>query len=158
MLQMIEKHAAGQSASLADMQNELRSLKSLLQSRTAPPPPPPTSSSPQPAWQNGKSGSDSLASSTVSLPGSTSSPNLSSGVSSTTAAANALLTPKGRGIPAWQKAPSPSPGSASLNTSGNASTTGSGVAAMGGSNSPGSGGSADKGKGKESAEGVSAAS
>ncbi len=81
---MIEKHSAAQTASLKDLQNELRSLKALLQSRTT---------------------SDSTSNAVGSVPGASSQ---SSGVSATTAAANALLTPKvGRGIPAWQKAPSP---------------------------------------------------
>jgi peroxin-14 len=93
---MIEKHSASQSSALAELQNELRSLKALLQSRTAPPPAMPGTSSPP-----------SLASSTSSLPGSASVPNLTTGMSQTTAAANALLAPKGRGIPAWQKAPAP---------------------------------------------------
>lgn len=87
---MIEKHSATQSQSLKDLQTELRSLKALLQARTQPPPP------------SSETGG--------SLSGSASSPSLShdgsNGVSATTAAANALLTPKNgsRGIPAWQKA------------------------------------------------------
>lgn len=67
---MIEKHAASQTAALNDLQSELRSLKTLLQSR-------------QPATPANGTGRN---------------------VSATTAAANALLTPKGRGIPAWQMA------------------------------------------------------
>lgn len=106
---MIEKHSASQSSALSDLQNELRSLKALLQSRTAPP---------QQANVPGTSSPPSLASSTSSLPGSSSVPHPANGangsaVSQTTAAANALLTPKGRGIPAWQKAPAVTTGSSS---------------------------------------------
>lgn len=72
---MIEKHAASQTAALNDLQSELRSLKTLLQSR-------------QPATPANGTGRN---------------------VSATTAAANALLTPKGRGIPAWQMASGSAP-------------------------------------------------
>ncbi|KAK1923138.1 peroxisomal membrane anchor protein conserved region-domain-containing protein [Papiliotrema laurentii] len=103
---MIEKHSAAQSASLKDLQNELRSLKALLQSRAAQPQPQPqplpTASSSPPTKS-----ADSLASSTGSLGAQSSSTTSGPPVSATTAAANALLAPKGaRGIPAWQKAPS----------------------------------------------------
>ena len=64
---MIEKHAASQSAALQDLQSELRSLKTLLQSRQG----------------NGSSNGNGNGSSTQS-------------------AANALLVPRGKGIPAWQ--------------------------------------------------------
>lgn len=68
---MIEKHAATQSTSLADLQSELRSLKTLLQSRQS-----------------------------------------QSNSSSTQSAAEKLLAPRaGKGIPAWQMAPTPSGGS-----------------------------------------------
>ena len=74
---MMEKHAANQTSALTDLQSELRSLKTLLQSRQL---------------QSSANG--------------TSSPGAANGVSSTHAAANALLAPKGRGIPAWQLASS----------------------------------------------------
>jgi peroxin-14 len=92
---MIEKHAASQTAALNDLQSELRSLKTLLQSR-------------QPATPANGTGTGR-------------------NVSATTAAANALLTPKGRGIPAWQMA------------SGSASTAGEDKGAGGGGGGSGSG-------------------
>ncbi|KAK6906230.1 hypothetical protein I203_100215 [Kwoniella mangroviensis CBS 8507] len=81
---LIEKHSSSQSSALTDLQNELRSLKTLLIAR-------------QGQGQSQPAGSSSPSPS-------------NSGVSSTTAAANALLTPRGKGIPAWQlPAASPSP-------------------------------------------------
>ena len=93
--QMIEKHAAAQSSALSDLQMELRSLKTLLQSRQA-------------AWQ-------ASSSSTASPPPQSLANGRSNGTngniennglhnpSPVQHAANALLTPKGtRGIPAWQ--------------------------------------------------------
>ncbi|ORY27994.1 peroxisomal membrane anchor protein conserved region-domain-containing protein [Naematelia encephala] len=95
---MIEKHAQSQSLALADLQTELRSLKTLLQSRQ----------SNQPAPNNNGNGNGN-------------------GVSSTQAAANALLAPRaGKGIPAWQMAPS----------SGSGSGSGSGANGQSGSSSP----------------------
>ena len=102
---MIEKHAASQSAALTDLQSELRSLKTLLQSRQAALNAPHSASSasslPNPPGVIGNAtGSNSV-----------NGVNSSNGMSTTQAAANALLTPKGRGIPAWQMAPtSPSSG------------------------------------------------
>ncbi|WRT70880.1 uncharacterized protein IL334_007879 [Kwoniella shivajii] len=78
---MIEKHSASQSMALSDLQNELRSLKTLLLSR-----------------QNQNQGPSQAQSQQPQSNGSTQ----SGGISSTTAAANALLTPRGKGIPAWQ--------------------------------------------------------
>ena len=86
---MIEKHAATQSSSLADLQSELRSLKTLLQSR-------------QTSINNSNSNSTQVQ-----------------------AAADKLLAPRaGKGIPAWQMAPSAnaSPGGSSAG-----SLAGSGV-------------------------------
>ena len=84
---MIEKHAASQSSSLLDLQSELRSLKTLLQSR-----------------QGGNS----------------------SGISAQ-AAADKLLAPRaGKGIPAWQMAPTAS-GAGSPGGSSAGSLAGSGV-------------------------------
>ncbi|WVQ72715.1 hypothetical protein IAR50_002275 [Cryptococcus sp. DSM 104548] len=85
---MIEKHAQSQSTALADLQSEIRSLKTLLASRQAAISSPAGSSSNLPAH-----------------PG----PAQSSGTP-TTQAANALLGPRaGRAsIPAWQMAPSSS--------------------------------------------------
>ena len=77
---MMEQHASKQASALSDLQSELRSLKTLLQSRQ-------------------------LQSSSTNLPNGSNSPT-ANGISTTTAAANALLTPKGRGIPAWQMASS----------------------------------------------------
>ena len=140
---MIEKHSSTQSAALSDLQNELRSLKALLQSRTQPPASynPPAHAPSGPTQAAPQDGSSSMASSTGSLSsasGAAGGAGVASGtggasgaggsggsggasgtsgfgiagqapaagnVSSTTAAANALLgVPKGRGIPAWQKA------------------------------------------------------
>lgn len=93
---MIEKHASSQSSALQDLQNELRSLKTLLQARQlAPPPssqhnsPNPSSSTSAPTNNNGASGNGTPT---------------NGGVSATTEAANSLLNGrgKGRGIPAWQ--------------------------------------------------------
>ncbi|WWC65032.1 uncharacterized protein I303_107646 [Kwoniella dejecticola CBS 10117] len=98
---LIEKHSASQSSALSDLQNELRSLKTLLLAR-------------QGQGQNQASSPQTNG---------TSSP--SGGVSSTTAAANALLTPRGKGIPAWQL-PSPS-ASPSASASGGSSLSGSAV-------------------------------
>jgi peroxin-14 len=81
---MIEKHSASQSSALADLQSELKSLKTLLLSRQ---------NIPQPTPGTGAS-----------------TPNGST-TTSTSAAANALLGQKGRSIPAWQMAPSRSEGS-----------------------------------------------
>jgi peroxin-14 len=87
--QMIEKHAASQTAALQDLQSELRSLKTLLQSRQA---------------------------------GATTPATKEQGGSNTQAAANALLTPRGKGIPAWQlpsnKHETRSPGSSGGSMSG----------------------------------------
>ncbi|WVQ63515.1 uncharacterized protein L199_001668 [Kwoniella botswanensis] len=81
---LIEKHSSSQSSALTDLQNELRSLKTLLIARQG-------QGQAQPAGSSSPSPSNS-------------------GVSSTTAAANALLTPRGKGIPAWQlPANNPSP-------------------------------------------------
>lgn len=89
---MIEKHAASQSSSLADLQSELRSLKTLLQSRQA------------------GAGQTSSSSTTTS---------------STQSAADKLLAPRaGKGIPAWQMAPS---GAASPGGSSAGSLAGSGI-------------------------------
>ncbi|RSH87071.1 peroxisomal membrane protein pex14 [Saitozyma podzolica] len=91
---LIEKHAAAQSTSLSELQSELRSLKTLLQSRQAAlssntsPGGPPRASSPH---ANGSAQG-------AATPG--------AGASETQRAANALLAPKGKGkgIPAWQMA------------------------------------------------------
>jgi peroxin-14 len=96
--QMIEKHASSQSASLAELQSELRSLKTLLQSRQAA-----LTAGPGHyiSGQNDASTSNGHASvQSASVGG--------GGISETQRAANALLVPKGKGkgIPAWQLAPS----------------------------------------------------
>lgn len=75
---MIEKHASSQTAALADLQNELRSLKTLLQNRQR------------------------LMDSTSIANGVNGTPE-----SETKRAAEALLGAK-RGIPAWQLAGPPS--------------------------------------------------
>lgn len=79
---MIEKHSASQSSALADLQSELKSLKTLLLSRQ---------NIPQPAAAAGPTGTGTGA----STPNGT----------ATTSAANALLGKGGRSIPAWQMAP-----------------------------------------------------
>lgn len=73
---MIEKHSATQSSALADLQSELRSLKTLLLSRQ----------NIQPSTASG-----------------TSTPNTSN---TTNAANALLGNGKGRSIPAWQMGPS----------------------------------------------------
>ncbi|ORX40858.1 peroxisomal membrane anchor protein conserved region-domain-containing protein [Kockovaella imperatae] len=83
--QVMEKHASNQSSALSELQNELRSLKTLLQSRQL------------------QSSTD--ANGGISSPNGTSN---GSPISSTRAAANALLGPSKRGIPAWQLASSSS--------------------------------------------------
>ncbi|WWC72753.1 uncharacterized protein I206_106717 [Kwoniella pini CBS 10737] len=111
---LIEKYSASQSSALSDLQNELRSLKTLLVARQG------QSNSIQ---NNGNS-----------------SPSSGAGISSATTAANALLTPRGKGIPAWQlPSPSASP-STSSPVSGSSSLSGSGVIEENGDS--------DKGKGK----------
>ncbi|ODN77776.1 hypothetical protein L202_04906 [Cryptococcus amylolentus CBS 6039] len=85
---MIEKHAQSQSTALADLQSEIRSLKTLLASRQA--------AISSPSGSNGNLPSHSGTGQNVSTP--------------TTHAANALLGPRaGRAsIPAWQMAPTSS--------------------------------------------------
>ena len=79
---MIEKHAQAQTAALADLQSELKSLKTLLVSRH----------------------------------------NLPNGSNSVSDAANALLKPKSRGIPAWQLATPTGSGAQTPNMSGSVSS------------------------------------
>lgn len=83
---MIEKHAAGQTAALADLQNELRSLKTLLQNRQR------LLDSPTAATGANGNGNGN---------------GTGSGESESKRAADALLGAK-RGIPAWQLAGPPS--------------------------------------------------
>ncbi|WVQ86214.1 hypothetical protein IAT38_008382 [Cryptococcus sp. DSM 104549] len=113
---MIEKHAQTQSTALADLQSEIRSLKTLIAARQQAPPPPHSSA-----------------------PG-------SSQPSSTTSAANALLGPRGgsgkASIPAWQMAPSSS--SASLASA--TDSTGAVSPVASGRSSPGISGDKGKGK------------
>ena len=99
---MIDKHAQQQSAALSDLQSELRSLKALITSKLAAPP---DAASPV-GKGKGKEGE----------------------MSSTMAAANALLQPGRRGIPAWQRSASPSaPSSEAEGTTPEGSLAGSGV-------------------------------
>ncbi|WVQ95364.1 hypothetical protein IAU59_002461 [Kwoniella sp. CBS 9459] len=98
---MIEKHAQSQSAALTDLQAELRSLKTLLVSRQQ--------------QQQQQQQQSSPSTQHEKMNGSQNGSGQSQSVSSTTAAANALLTPGGgrsKGIPAWQL-PSSGPASAS---------------------------------------------
>jgi hypothetical protein len=104
--QLIEKHATSQSNSLQDLQSELRSLKTLLQSRQ---------SSTNPTSNNTASGNNGSS---------------NNGISSTQEAANKLLLPKGKGIPAWQMATA---GGASGNVGGSGTSTPSGSGSMVGS-------------------------
>lgn len=100
-VQMIEKHSASQSSALTELQSELKSLKTLLLSRQTMPQQPTATGSMSP---NGTS-------------------------SSTTSAANALLSggkaSGGRSIPAWQLAPSKS--DAGSGSEAGASLSGSGI-------------------------------
>ncbi|WVF67869.1 hypothetical protein IAT40_002630 [Kwoniella sp. CBS 6097] len=131
---MIEKHAQSQSAALTDLQSELRSLKTLLVSR-------------QQHHQQQQSPSSQATPSTYGNANSNGSPN--GGVSSTTAAANALLTPGGgrsKGIPAWQL-PSSGPASASGGSVSGRSTPLSGSGFLGEDKSEKADGDV-KGKGK----------
>ncbi|WWC92510.1 uncharacterized protein L201_007469 [Kwoniella dendrophila CBS 6074] len=109
---LIEKHSSSQTSALNDLQNELRSLKTLLISRQG-------SSNVNSGMTNSTSSPSLSTSSTSSLPS-----NSTSGISSTTAAANALLQPRNKGIPAWQLPPPSS--SSSSQASGSASVGGSG--------------------------------
>lgn len=105
---MIEKHMQSQSSALADLQSEIRSLKTLLASRSQLPP---TASA---------AGSGSGSRSDVGSPAPT----------PTAAAANALLGPRAggkAGIPAWQMAPpAPPPTNTAHTSSDSTSTSGSG--------------------------------
>ncbi|KAI9633430.1 peroxisomal membrane anchor protein conserved region-domain-containing protein [Dioszegia hungarica] len=102
---LIEKHATSQSNSLQDLQSELRSLKTLLQSRQSAAP------------ASGSTGT-----------GTGTSGSASNGISSTQEAANKLLLPKGKGIPAWQMASSSGGSVSGASTpSGSGSMSGSGM-------------------------------
>lgn len=119
---MIEKHMQSQSSALADLQSEIRSLKTLLASRSQLP------------ATGSVAGSGSESRSGAGSPAPT----------PTAAAANALLGPRAggkAGIPAWQMAPSPPPTSTTHTSSNSTSTNGSG---SGEDTSE-----MDKGKGKE---------
>lgn len=114
-LQMIEKHSVSQSSALSDLQSELKSLKTLLLSRQ---------NIPQQPTSSG-----------------TSTPNGTTGTSTTTSAANALLAPGktgGRSIPAWQMAPAKSSENGMASWSEAESMSGSGLSEASG-----------EGKGKE---------
>lgn len=149
--QMIEKHSASQSSALADLQSELKSLKTLLISRqhlvgnTTN-----TTNGPNSATQassGSSAGSQADNAQGYSLSNSTSHPSLPSSpapaqtqaqrsastsasaangtMTPTTAAANALLGGNGgkKSIPAWQLAPASASASAS-GTSGTSTGTG----------------------------------
>ncbi|OXG12563.1 peroxin-14 [Cryptococcus neoformans Ze90-1] len=119
---MIEKHMQSQSSALADLQSEIRSLKTLLASRSQLP------------ATGSVAGSGSESRSGAGSPAPT----------PTAAAANALLGPRAggkAGIPAWQMAPPPPPTSTTHTSSNSTSTNGSG---SGEDTSE-----MDKGKGKE---------
>ncbi|XAO27558.1 hypothetical protein I312_106414 [Cryptococcus bacillisporus CA1280] len=108
---MIEKHIQSQSSALADLQSEIRSLKTLLASRSQLPPTAPVSSSVPGSGSESRSGAGSPA------------------PTPTAAAANALLGPRAggkAGIPAWQMAPPPPSTSTTDASSTNTSTSGSG--------------------------------
>lgn len=104
---MIEKHMQSQSSALADLQSEIRSLKTLLASRSQLP------------ATGSVAGSGSESRSGAGSPAPT----------PTAAAANALLGPRAggkAGIPAWQMAPAPPPTNTAHTSSDSTSTSGSG--------------------------------
>ncbi|OCF35929.1 hypothetical protein I317_00449 [Kwoniella heveanensis CBS 569] len=133
---MIEKHSQSQSAALTDLQAELRSLKTLLVSRQQ--------------QQQQQQQSQSTLSPYANSIGSPNGSSQGAPVSSTTAAANALLTPGGgrsKGIPAWQL-PSSNSGPASASGGSGRSTPLNGGSAILGEDGDGS----VKGKGKAKEE------
>ena len=152
--QLIEKHAHTQSTSLSELQAELRSLKTLLQSRSAALNPSASSFAPPPAPSSTSATGSGTASGNADHSTSTSAAAAGSGsttptsISATTEAANKLLLPKagkGRGIPAWQMAMGSGSGSGST----------SGVVSKEGSDVEGSPAAAEgKGKGKATETGV----